>query len=155
MTPLSQYYSLEEAIKSQTATRHNISNAPTEEHLENMKYLAEQVLDRVCAHFKVKIPISSFYRSFALNKAVGGSTTSQHSKGEAADLDADTLPNVSNAQVFHYIKDNLDFDQLIWEFGNSQTPDWVHVSKKTGTNRRQVLKAVRSGGKTVYEPWRG
>jgi D-alanyl-D-alanine dipeptidase len=155
MTKISEHYTLEEAIKSQTATRHNIDNSPTEEHLESMKHLAVNVLDRVCAHFKTKIPLSSFYRSFSLNKAVGGSTTSQHSKGEAADLDADTLPNVSNAQVFHYIKDNLDFDQLIWEFGNTQNPDWVHVSKKTGTNRRQVLKAVRSGGKTVYEPWRG
>jgi hypothetical protein len=155
MTTISEYYTLEEAIKSQTASRDRINNAPTEEHLESMKYLAVNVLDRVCAHFKTKIPLSSFYRRFALNSAIRGSANSQHCKGEAADLDADGLPNVTNAQVFHYIKDNLDFDQLIWEFGNKQNPDWVHVSKKRGTNRRQVLKAVRSGGKTVYEPWRG
>jgi zinc D-Ala-D-Ala carboxypeptidase len=100
--------------------------------------------------------LSSGYRSVALNKAVGGSATSQHSKGEAIDIDMDGHKGPTNAEVFNYIKENLNFDQLIWEFGSKTSPDWVHVSyKKGGPQRKQILRAVRnSTGKTIYENWK-
>ena len=95
--------------------------------------------------------ISSGYRSEALNEAIGGSKTSQHSKGEALDLDADVYGVITNADIFHYIEDNLDYDQLIWEFGTEENPDWVHVSfKKDGSNRREKLRAERANGRTTY-----
>lgn len=151
---LSKYITLAEATKSDTAIRLGISNQPTTEHLESMKYVAERVFDRVRGHFKKPIAITSFYRSFALNKAVKGSASSQHCSGEAIDIDGDVLGSVKNSEIFHHIKNNLDFDQLIWEFGNDKEPDWVHVSLRKSTNRRQVLEAVKLGGKTVYRPWR-
>ena len=95
--------------------------------------------------------VSSGYRSDALNEAIGGSKTSQHSTGEALDLDADVYGVITNADIFHYIDDRLDYDQLIWEFGTEENPDWVHVSfKKDGGNRREKLRAERVKGKTVY-----
>jgi zinc D-Ala-D-Ala carboxypeptidase len=100
--------------------------------------------------------ISSGYRSEALNKAIKGSKTSQHCKGEAMDIDMDGHKGPTNAEVFNYIKENLNFDQLIWEFGSKTSPDWVHVSyKKGGPQRKQILRAVRnSTGKTIYENWK-
>jgi hypothetical protein len=99
----------------------------------------------------VPIHISSGYRSKELNDAIGGSQTSQHSKGQAIDIDMDGSSNgVSNADVYNFIKDNLEFDQLIWEFGTDKNPDWVHVSYVNGPNRKQKLKAVRTNGKTSY-----
>lgn len=151
MTQISKYVSLAEGCKSQQAIRLGLDNLPTADHLENMKYVAANVFDRVREHFAKPIGISSFYRSYALNKAIGGSQTSQHCYGEAIDIDADIFGGLTNTEIFQYIKNNLDFDQLIWEFGNTKNPDWVHVSLKKGVNRRQVLIAQKSAsGKTVY-----
>lgn len=152
---LSKHLSLAEVTRSDSAKRNGISNEPTPAHLENFKLLAEKVFEPIREHFKVPIHISSGYRSLALNKKIGGSLTSQHCSGEAIDIDMDgSASGVTNAQVFKYIKDNLNFDQLIWEFGTSSNPDWVHVSyESTGKQRKQILKAVKVGGKTSYVPY--
>jgi zinc D-Ala-D-Ala carboxypeptidase len=149
---LSQYVSLSEVTKSDTATKRGIDNSPTPEHLENLKVICTEVFDKVREHFDVPIFISSGYRSAALNKAIGGSATSDHNLGKALDLDQDFKGNgVTNKQVFDYIKQNLDFDQLIWEFGSNDNPDWVHVGYRKGANRKQILRAKKVGSKTVYE----
>lgn len=152
---LSAHLSLAEVTRSDSAKRNGISNQPTPEHIENFKKLAEKVFEPIRNHFGVPIHISSGYRSKALNEAIGGSLTSQHCSGEAIDIDMDGSTNgVSNADVFKYIKDHLQFDQLIWEFGSTSNPDWVHVSyESTGRQRKQILRAKKVGGKTVYEPY--
>ncbi len=148
---LSKNLSLAEVTKSATAKRRGIANAPKESHLENLKALAENIFQPIREEFMCPIFVSSGYRSEALNDAIGGSKTSQHSKGEAFDLDADVYGVITNADIFHYIEDRLDYDQLIWEFGTDDNPDWVHVSfKKDGDNRREKLRAERVKGKTVY-----
>jgi hypothetical protein len=147
---LSKNLSLAEMTISNEAKRRGITNAPTEGHLTNMKKLAENVFQPIREHFKSPIRISSGYRSLALNKAIKGATTSQHCSGEAMDIDMDGT-GITNAQIFNYIKDNLVFDQLIWEFGTDKNPDWVHVSyESTGRQRKQILKAIRKNGKTSY-----
>jgi hypothetical protein len=153
---LSKHLSLAEVTRSDSAKRKGISNQPTAEHLENFKKLAEKVFEPIREHFKVPIHISSGYRSKELNAAIGGSLTSQHCSGEAIDIDMDgSASGVSNADVFNYIKNKLEFDQLIWEFGTDKNPDWVHVSYETsGKQRKQILKAVKSGSKTVYQPYK-
>jgi hypothetical protein len=151
---LSQFVTLAEAIKSDTAVRLQIDNLPTADVRLNMEHVAKNVFDRVRAHFNMPIAITSFYRSFALNKAIGGSNTSQHCFGEAIDIDGDKLGGVANSAIFHYIKENLDFDQLIWEFGTANEPDWVHVSLKRSLNRRQILRAQKNGSKTIYVTYR-
>ena len=151
---ISKHLSLAEVTRSDSAKRNGISNEPTAEHLENFKKLAEKVFEPIREHFKAPIHISSGYRSVALNKKIGGSLTSQHCSGEAIDIDMDGT-TITNAQVFNYIKDNLDFDQLIWEFGTASNPDWVHVSyESTGKQRKQVLKAFKQAGKTSYAPYK-
>jgi len=152
---LSNYLSLAEVTRSDTAKRKGISNEPTAEHLENMKTIAVEVFDKVREYFGVPIFVSSGYRSAALNKAIGGSSTSDHNLGRALDLDQDGHGNgVTNADVFNFIKNTLEFDQLIWEFGTDKNPDWVHVGYRKGANRKQILKAVREGGKTKYVPYK-
>jgi hypothetical protein len=150
---LSQHLSLSEVTRSESAKRNGISNMPTEQHIANFKLLAEKVFEPVRVHFGVPIHISSAYRSIELNRVVKGSLTSQHCTGEAIDVDMDGSPSgVTNKMVFDYIKDNLEFDQLIYEFGDSKNPDWVHVSyESTGKQRKQVLRAVRVNGKTTYQ----
>ena len=139
--------------RSSTAKRKGVSNEPTPEHIENMKVLAEKIFEPIRRHFNTSIFISSGYRSEALNKATpGASKTSQHSKGEAMDIDMDgSGSKVSNADIFYWIKDNLNFDSLIWEFGNETNPSWVHVSYNTkGNQRMQVLKATKGILGTKY-----
>jgi len=149
---LSEHLDLSEVTRSESAKRKGISNMPTEAHIANFKLLAEKIFEPIRNHFRCPIIISSGYRSKELNAAIGGSLTSQHCQGEAIDIDMDGTTNgVSNRMVFDYIKDNLDFDQLIYEFGDSNNPDWVHVSyESTGKQRKQILKAVRVNGKTSY-----
>jgi len=150
---LSKNLSLAEMVNSNTAKRRGISNLPTDGHLESMKILATKIFQPIREHFGIPIHVSSGYRSLALNKAVGGSKTSQHSKGEAMDIDMDNT-DVTNYEVFEFIRENLPFDQLIWEFGNEENPDWVHVSyNPTGKQRGQVLRAVKNGSKTRYETY--
>jgi hypothetical protein len=151
---LSKNLDLSEVIRSETAKRKGISNMPTPGHIENFKKLAENVFQPIRDYFGVPIRISSGYRSKALNTAIGGSLSSQHCQGEAIDIDMDGT-TVTNAQIFNYIKDNLIFDQMIWEFGTDKNPDWVHVSyESTGKQRKQILKAIKINGKTSYVPYK-
>ena len=147
---ISKHISYKEATRSQTAVRKGINNEPDAYQLQNMQVLAEKVFEPLREHFGVPIAINSFFRSQKLNKAIGGAAGSQHTQGRAIDID-DTLGGVSNKQMFEYIKANLDFDQLIWEFGNDNNPDWVHISYVSESeNRKRVLKASKKNGKTVY-----
>jgi zinc D-Ala-D-Ala carboxypeptidase len=151
---ISKHLSLAEVSRSETAKRKGINNTPSGEHLENFKKLAENIFEPIREHFAVPIHISSGYRSKELNSAIGGSLTSQHCQGEAIDIDMDGT-SITNAQIFNFIKDNLNFDQLIWEFGTDKNPDWVHASyESSGKQRKQILKAVKSGGKTSYIPYK-
>ena len=150
MVRLSKNFSLQEYTKSQTATRQGLDNTPNEEHLASAKLLFENVVQKVRDHFGVTV-INSGYRGPALNTAVGGSSNSQHCKGEAVDIEC---PGTSNYDVAKWIEDNLDFDQLILEFITLGIPDsgWVHVSYKSEGNRKQSLTAMKENGKTVYKP---
>lgn len=123
-----------------------ISNEPTMEHIANLRRIAQKVFQPARDFFGVPIRVSSGYRSPELNKAIGGSTRSQHSKGEALDL----IIEGRNMELFFYIKNHLEFDQLIWEFGTDTEPDWVHVSYSEGKNRGEVLVAEKINGKTSY-----
>ena len=148
---ISEHVSLKEGIKSHTATRLNIDNAPSSLDLINMKTIAEQVFEPLRKFVGGPIAINSFYRSPKLNSAIGGSTSSQHCKGNAIDID-DKYGYKTNAEMFEYIKCNLDFDQIIWEFGDDKNPDWVHVSYVSEqANRRKILKAFKEKGKTKYK----
>jgi zinc D-Ala-D-Ala carboxypeptidase len=143
---LSEHLELSEVTRSESAKRNGISNMPTPEHIENFKILAAKVFEPIREHFGVPIRISSGYRSKELNKCVGGSSTSQHSSGEAIDIDQD-YTTITNKQVFEYIRDNLTFDQLINEFNYA----WVHVSyKANGKQRGEVLEAYKVGKATKY-----
>ena len=148
---ISEHVSLNEGIKSHTATRLNIDNAPRDLDLINMKTIAKKVFEPLREWVGGPIAINSFYRSPKLNSAIGGSTTSQHCIGCAIDID-DNYGYKTNAEMFNYIKDNLDYDQMIWEFGNSENPDWVHISYVSeDANRRRCLKAYKKSGRTRYE----
>jgi zinc D-Ala-D-Ala carboxypeptidase len=147
---LSKNLSLAEMIISSEAKRKGINNMPSEDILSNMKKLAINIFQPIREHFNQPIHISSGYRCVALNKAIGGASSSQHCSGEAMDIDMDGT-TISNAQVFDWIKHNLVFDQLIWEFGTDANPDWVHVSyESTGKQRKQILKGIKKNGKTSY-----
>jgi len=146
---LSKNFTMAEFTKSQTAERRGIDNTPEGEHLEAAKALFEDVVQKVRDHFGPTV-INSGYRSPELNEAVGGSSRSQHCKGEAADIE---VPGVANAELAEWIRDNLEFDQLILEFYTPGIPDsgWVHVSYKAdGDNRGECLTAARIDGKTEY-----
>jgi zinc D-Ala-D-Ala carboxypeptidase len=150
---LSNNLTLGEATISNTAKARGIDNTPPPAVIANMQHLAEQVFQKVRTHFGGPLFVSSFYRSPALNKAIGGSATSQHCKGEAMDIDGDVYPTASNKQVFEYIRDNCPFDQLIVEGIENGRIAWVHVSLKKSGNRNQILLMYSKGGKTVYEPY--
>ena len=138
MKNISKYISYEESVTSQTAIRKSIPNIPNDMQLVNMQLVGIRVFDVIREHFKTPLRVSSFFRSLLLNNAVGGSKTSQHVKGQAIDIQGNG--KVSNKMIFDYIKDNLDFDQLIWEFGNDKNPSWVHVSYVSKEkNRKQIL----------------
>ena len=150
MKKISKHISYKEATFSQTATRKDIDNTPTPEILERMKAVAENIFEPLRAHVGGPIKINSFYRSINLNVAIGGAKSSQHTRGEAIDID-DTFGHMSNKEMFEFIKDELDFDQLIWEFGDDDNPDWVHVSYVSSkNNRRRILKAEKQQGSTIY-----
>ena len=151
MSNISKHITLKEATYSATGEAKKIDNSPTAEHLANMKLLAEKVFEPVREWYGKPIKINSFYRSKALNMAIPGSSlTSQHSKGEAMDMDTAS----DNKKIFEYIKNNLDFDQMIWEFGTAENPDWVHVSYKALGNRKQILRAKKVNGKSIYESYK-
>ena len=152
---ISKHISEKEATKSVTALRLGIDNTPNGDAIANMKQLAEKVFEPLREWVGGPIKINSFYRSSALNEAIGGSTKSQHCcKGGAAAIDIDDIYGYkTNKEMFEWIKQNLNsFDQMIWEFGDStENPDWVHVSYVSeDKNRNRILKAVRDDGKTKY-----
>lgn len=141
---LSKNLNLAEVTRSETAKRRKIDNAPTDEHIENLRILAANIFQPMRDHFGKPIYISSGYRSEALNKAIKGSKTSQHCKGEAIDIDNDNANNgVTNRDIFEFIRDNLKFDQLINEFPVKGEPSWVHVSYSKTQQRNQILKAYK------------
>lgn len=149
---LSENFTLTEFTKSQTGARLGIDNTPQGEHLENLKNLVTKIIQPVRTKMGRALTINSGYRGPDLNKAVGGAATSQHCNGEAADIEC---PGVPNYDLAKWIQDNLEFDQLILEFYTPGIPDsgWVHVSlKRSGAQRKQVLTAMKEGGKTVYKP---
>ena len=147
---ISKHISMKEATRSVTAMRLGLDNTPTEEHLDNMKLVANKIFEPLRSWVGGPIRINSFYRGPELNEAIGGSTKSQHMIGQAVDID-DTYGHKTNAEMFNYIRGNLDFDQMIWEFGDDNNPDWVHISYVSeDENRNRCLKAERKDGKTVY-----
>lgn len=150
---ISQHISYGEGIASATAQARGIKNIPPVGVLETMKHTAEKIFEPVRLHFGKPIKVSSFYRSPVLNKAIGGSSTSQHCLGEALDMDGDTYGFPSNKQIFEFIRDNLKFDQLIVEGIENGRIAWVHCSIKKNGNRNQILFMYKSKGKTVYEPY--
>jgi zinc D-Ala-D-Ala carboxypeptidase len=150
---ISEHLTLAELIRSESAKRNGISNMPTPEHIANLKELAENIFEPIRANFRTPILISSGYRSKELNAKIGGANTSQHSLGQAIDIDMDgTNYGVTNAEIFHFIKDKLPFDQLIWEFGNETNPDWVHCSYSE-RHRKEVLIAYKTNGSTHYKKY--
>jgi hypothetical protein len=148
---ISKHISYKEGVYSNTAIRKGIDNTPNEEQLENMKLIANKVFQPLRKHVNGPIKINSFFRSPELNKAIGGSSKSQHCKGQAIDID-DTFGKMTNADMYYWIKDNLDFDQMIWEFGNDDNPDWVHISYVSeDKNRNRCLLAYKENKKTKYK----
>lgn len=156
MEKISDNITFSEATKSQEAIRLGINNSPNDVQLSWMRQVATKIFEPLRKHFGKPIGISSFFRSGALNKKIGGSKNSQHTEGKAVDIDADIFGGLTNKQIFDYLRKYADFDQLIWEFGDYNNPAWVHVSYNGTKNRNQVLMARKvevSKGKfkTVYE----
>jgi len=148
---ISKHISDREGVYSITAIRLNLDNTPTKTHLNNMKELAEQVFEPLREWVGGPIRVNSFYRGKELNKAIGGSSKSQHCRGQAMDID-DTKCHKTNAEMFRFIRDELEFDQLIWEFGDDDNPNWLHVSYVNEIdNRNRCLRAYRDKGKTKYK----
>ena len=148
---ISKHVSIKEGVYSITATRLGIDNEPNKEQLANMKLLAEEIFEPLRAYVGGPIKINSFFRCPELNKAIGGSGKSQHCHGQAIDID-DTFGRCTNAEMFEFIKKHLDFDQIIWEFGDETNPDWVHVSYVSpDQNRNRCLQAYKENGKTNYK----
>jgi len=148
---ISKHISYKEAVYSRTAQRLDIYNHPDNVQKDGMILIAEKVFEPLRKFVGGPIKINSFFRSPELNKAIGGSGKSQHCHGQAIDLD-DTFGKATNAEMFNYIKENLDFDQMIWEFGDEDNPDWVHISYvSVEKNRKRCLNAYKKNNKTNYK----
>jgi zinc D-Ala-D-Ala carboxypeptidase len=148
---ISKHISNKEGMYSTTATRKGIDNTPSKEQRECMIVLAEEIFEPLREWVGNKVKVNSFFRSPELNVAVGGSKYSQHCKGQAIDVD-DTFGFKTNAEMFEWIRENLEFDQMIWEFGDDKNPDWIHVSYVGKiSNRNRCLKAYKENGKTKYK----
>jgi len=148
---ISDHITYAEAIHSNTAKRKGIDNTPSETQVEAMKLLAEKVFEPLREWVGGPIKVNSFFRSEALNEAIGGSATSQHCKGQAIDID-DVYGRKTNADMYHWIQMNLDYDQMIWEFGTDTQPNWIHVSYVSEEkNRNKCLKAYKEHGRTKYK----
>ena len=147
---ISKHVSYKEATHSATALRRNLDNTPNKEQLQCMKDIAENLFEPLRKWVGGPIKINSFFRGEPVNKAIGGSTRPQHMKGQAMDID-DTFGYKTNAEMYYYIKDNLDFDQMIWEFGDDKNPNWVHISYVTHRpNRKKLTIAYKENGRTKY-----
>ena len=150
MERFSKHVSWKEGTYSRTGERRGLDNTPNEDQIKCMKEIAEGLFEPLREWVGGPIKINSFFRGEPVNTAIGGSKRSQHMKGQAMDLD-DTFGHKTNAEMYHYIKDNLDFDQLIWEFGDEKNPNWIHVSYVTHRpNRKKLTIAKRVDGKTRY-----
>ena len=150
MENISKHISYKEATRSLTAIRLGLENKPNEYELSNMIGVAENIFEPLRRWVNDPIKVNSFFRSIELNKAIGGSSRSQHCQGRAIDID-DTYGHATNAEMFNWIKENLNFDQMIWEFGTDENPDWVHISwVSEDQNRNRCLRAERIDGKTTY-----
>lgn len=151
MTQLTKNFSLSEMTKSETALRHNLDNTPGETEIENLRVLCERVLQPVRDHYGKGVKVNSGFRHPDVNAAVGGSKTSDHCKGQAADIE---IPGVPNHELAEWIKANLSYTQLILEFYTRGVPDsgWVHVSYDPANLKKQDMTAVKENGKTVYLP---
>ena len=151
MKKISKNITYKEAIHSNTAKRLGIENVPNDKQIANMFTIADMIFQPLRSYVGGPIKITSFFRSSELNRAIGGSKSSQHCKGQAMDLD-DVYGHKTNAEMFMYIRENLDFDQLIWEFGDEENPNWIHVSYvDKQKNRNRCLKAYKDNGKTKYK----
>ena len=143
-----KYFTIEELSASQTANKKGIDNTPTEEHKINLKALVDNVLDKTREWYGQPIIVTSGYRNNKLNNSIGGVKKSQHNNGQAADIVAKNMKD--NAKLFQYIKNNLQYDQLIWEKGNDTNPSWIHVSYTNKINRKQVLKTKDGKNYSIY-----
>lgn len=154
---ISEHISYKEATRSETADKLKIDNTPSAAIIEVMKVTAAKVFEPLRRFWKYDIFVSSFFRCDELNtalqkdKKISASKNSQHVNGEAMDIDAQVYGNISNREVFEYLRDNCIFDQLIWEQGDDDEPEWVHVSYRAGANRMQVLRKRRVGSSIIYE----
>lgn len=154
MRKITKHLSYREVTKSWTAIKHGINNEPDSKQLDNIARLAKEIFESVRMHFNVPIGVVSCFRSFELNKLIGGANGSQHLADNdcaAIDLDADIYGQITNRAIFNYIKDNLEFDQLIYEFGDDNDPDWIHVSLAKEKNRNQILQAKKIRNKIYYD----
>ena len=148
---ISDHITYAEAIHSNTAKRKQIDNTPNEKQIEAMKLLAAKIFEPLRKYVGGPIKVNSFFRSVALNEAIGGVASSQHCKGQAIDID-DVYGRKTNAEMYHWIKENLDFDQMIWEFGTDTQPNWVHISFISEEEKRnKCLKAYKEYNKTKYK----
>ncbi len=151
MERISRYLSYKEGVYSNTAVRKGLQNIPDESQLESMKIVAEEIFEPLREWVGDKVKVNSFFRSPKVNSSVGGSRSSQHCKGQAIDID-DTFDNKTNAQMFKWIRENLDFDQMIWEHGNDDNPNWIHVSYvgKVSNRNRCLRTYIKENGRTGY-----
>mgnify|MGYP003624946987 CR=1 FL=1 len=151
MIKISDHITYAEAIHSNTAKRRGIDNTPNEKQIESMKLISEKIFEPLRSWCGGPIKVNSFFRSVSLNEELGGAASSQHCKGQAMDID-DVYGRKSNAEMYHYIKDNLKYDQIIWEFGTDTQPNWIHISYVSEEeNRNRCLKAYKENGKTKYK----
>ena len=147
MSKISEHITYTEA----TITNSKYNNTPDTWQLDNMVYLSQNVFEPLRKWYGKPIKVNSFFRSLKVNKDIGGSLNSQHVRGEAIDIDTAK----DNGELFHYIRKNLIFDQLIWEFGDERNPSWIHVSRVKGFNRAKILIAYKNEeGKTKYKEWK-
>ena len=148
---ISKHISDKEGVYSNTAMRRGLDNTPNDEQLANMRLLAEKVFEPLREWVGGPIKINSFFRGLPLNTAIGGAKSSQHMKGQAMDID-DTFGHATNAEMYNWVKENLDFDQMIWEFGDDKNPNWVHISYVSPEkNRNRCLLAYKEKGRSKYK----
>jgi len=151
MKKISEHVSYKEGVHSNTAVRRGFDNTPGPDQLKCMHEVAQYLFEPLREWVGGPIKINSFFRGEPTNTAIGGSKYSQHMKGQAMDID-DTFGKATNAEMYHWIKENLDFDQMIWEFGDDKNPAWVHISYVSEEkNRNRCLEAYKENGKTKYK----
>mgnify|MGYP003634205565 FL=1 len=151
MKKISEHITYAEGIHSSTAKRKSIDNTPNKTQLDCMKALAENIFEPIREWCEGPIKVNSFFRSVVLNEKIGGAASSQHCKGQAIDID-DVYGYKTNAEMYNWVKANLNFDQMIWEFGTDMQPNWVHISYVSQKeNRNKCLKAYKENNKTKYK----